>query len=258
MARILALVAGVWMGFVIALLLLSMATPALTAAGLAEPTDQDTSRQVWRVVATISWLVILVVLVAVLLAYAVMLLRRRHIGELAILDATDRPLPMRRNESAWAAQLEALGLHRLGEVELRPRFDRPLRFWIYASHDGLSVAEISRRWKRVSFSSGWGDGTTLTTVSTPRPAVQLAHYRYQSARDLWSAYQLHVQTAPYFGVGHGPATLVRSMADDLAEERRRQALITPEIMAHQRIRGHLAVSALISVLVAGIILLWPF
>jgi hypothetical protein len=258
MARALGLVVGVWMGLATALLLLSMAAPALTAAGLAEPADQDTSRQVWRAVAAISWLAILLALAVLLLGYGILLLRRRHIGELAMLDATERPLSLRPNESAWAGQLEALGFLRLGEAELRPRYDRPLHFWIFVGFDGLITADISRRWRRVAFSSSWEDGTALTTVNTPRPAVQVAHYRYQSAPDVWSAYQLHVQSALYFGIGHGQATLVRSMADHLAEERRQHALVTPEIMAHQRIRGHLLVLALISILVAGLVLLWPF
>ena len=258
MLKVVALVAGAWFAFVIVLVFLSMATPALTAAGLAEPADQGTSRQVWRAVAVITWLVSLVVLAAVLVAYGILLLRRRHIGELILVDATDHPLPMRRNEAAWAAQLETLGFLRLGEAELRPRFDRPLHFWIYAGYDGLITAEISRGWRRVGFSSSWEDGTALTTVTTRRPTFQVAHYRCQSAPDLWSACQLHVQTALNFGAGHGQATLIRSMADYLAEELREHALTTPEIMAHQRVRGHLVILACIAILVAWVILLWPF
>lgn len=220
--------------------------------------DGEAGGQFARIIRVGIWLIILAAFVVVAAFYGRLLLRRHYILEIEPVDATTDPLPMRPAEAAWAAQLETLGFRRLGELELRPRFDRPLRFWVYVNPDATIRASISRRWRRVSLDSSWDDATALTTTSAPRPTVVLPHYRYQCAADLQAAYLLHMQTVPNYGAGHGPATQIDSMIAYLAEEKRQHAVITPEIMAHQRWTGHVMVSALIVGLVVVLIVLWPF
>jgi hypothetical protein len=48
------------------------------------------------------------------------------------------------------------------------------------------------------------------------------------------------------------------MADYIAQERRQHQLVTPEIMAHQRWRGHVMTCAIIAVFAVALVTLRPF
>ncbi len=231
------------------------ASPILWFIDLAAGGGRD---QFDQAVFGITWLLALASLLGVVLWYGLWLLRRRHLGELETIDATAEPLPMPPHEAASARQLEALGFHRIGETELRPRFDAPLRTWVYTNHDGSVRASITRRWKRVSFSSSWADGAALSTDSSPNRTVSTPHFRNQGVNGVEAALMLHMQTAPSYGAGHGPAVLIQSITEGVADVRRRQKLLTSEIMANQRIRAHLVIAISIAALLVELVILWPF
>ena len=220
--------------------------------------DPKTGAQLTRVIFACIWLGLLGFVIALVFGYGRLLLRRHYVMALEVRDATANALQMSPIEATWAAELEANGFHRLGETEIRPRFDKPGRFWIYVNQDATVRGSISRNWSRVSFYSTFADGASVATLSTPTRTVVVPHYLQQGANGLGAAYMLHAQTLSTYAPLHGRPVPISTMAEYIAEEHRQQQLAVPEIMAHQRWRGHLMMSVMIGILVVMLLILWPF